>query len=312
MDAINDPTNTADSEQPRSWRDALKVHPAADVFDPLRPDELKELADDIDKHGLREPVTLYDDPKIGLCLLDGRNRADALELIGKGIGDDDDECLTELVGEDDPNFDPYAYVVSKNIKRRHLSAEDRQRLLIALIARTPEKSNRQLGEDIGVDHKTIGLARAKGEQLGSIPQLEMTTGKDGKERPAHRFRSRAGLSGVSALVHRPPDDPGPEPVEQQGLDTDTATDDTQYDPIVEATIEEMQADPATYWDELTDDAFTRLIGAYNKARLARYGEVGALPVHAVTANALGELIAAATELKTFYETHLLPPGRKVA
>jgi hypothetical protein len=187
-------------------------------------------------------------------------------------------------GDPWPNFDPYAYVISRNIKRRHLSAKERQDLLIALIARSPEKSNRQLGADLGVDHKTIGRARAKGEDVGRIPHVETRTDTKGREQPAHRA--------VAAEM----------PAEAT---TDTAPGDRMAH---ELTIEEMQADPATYWDELTHDAFTRLNDSFHKARLA--GRVD--EDHAAAAYALGDLIAAATELKTFYETHLLTPGRKVA
>ena len=101
MDAITNPTDDQNIEQPKRWRDVLPVHPAAEQFPLMGADELKELAADIGAHGLREPVSLYRDPEIGICVLDGRNRADALELIGKGIGDDTDDhgnLTTDTVG----------------------------------------------------------------------------------------------------------------------------------------------------------------------------------------------------------------------
>ena len=52
-----------------SWRDLLPVHPAAELFPLMGRDELRELADDIEKHGLREKVAIYKD-----SVLDGRNR----------------------------------------------------------------------------------------------------------------------------------------------------------------------------------------------------------------------------------------------
>jgi hypothetical protein len=71
------------SSKPKSWRDVLKVHPAADLFPMMPPDELRALGEDIRKNGLRDWVALLDGK-----LLDGRNRLDAMELVGiKPIAD---------------------------------------------------------------------------------------------------------------------------------------------------------------------------------------------------------------------------------
>jgi hypothetical protein len=49
------------------------------------------------------------------------------------------------------------------------------------IAENPGKSNRAIGADIGVDHKTVGAARKAG---GEHSPPERVTGKDGKSYPA--------------------------------------------------------------------------------------------------------------------------------
>jgi len=68
-----------------SWRDVLPIHPACAMFDLLPPDELRALGEDIRKNGLTSPiaVTVTKLP-IGWHyeLLDGRNRLDAMELVG--------------------------------------------------------------------------------------------------------------------------------------------------------------------------------------------------------------------------------------
>src|SRR5260221_471244 len=43
----------------KSWRDVLKVHPAADLFPLMSADELKVLGEDIQKNGLQHPVVLW-------------------------------------------------------------------------------------------------------------------------------------------------------------------------------------------------------------------------------------------------------------
>src|SRR3954454_20315900 len=69
-----------------SWRDRLKVHPAADWFPLLPPDELQALGEDIKASGLRVPIVLWQEmPRSDLYLLDGRNRLDAMEATGQEI-----------------------------------------------------------------------------------------------------------------------------------------------------------------------------------------------------------------------------------
>jgi ParB-like nuclease domain len=72
-----------------NWRDHLAVHPAADLF-PLMsetddPQALKELAEDIRKNGLQSPIIVWrkreGDADVD-CLIDGRNRLDALAMLG--------------------------------------------------------------------------------------------------------------------------------------------------------------------------------------------------------------------------------------
>ena len=60
----------------------LPVHPAAELFPRMSPDELKALAEDIKKNGLKIPVTVWRGNGGRMQLLDGRNRLDAMEAVG--------------------------------------------------------------------------------------------------------------------------------------------------------------------------------------------------------------------------------------
>ena len=175
----------------KSWRDVLPIHPAAELFPRMAPDELKVLGEDIVKSGLTSHIALWRaDPKSPVQLLDGRNRLDAIELVtGKPVEIGAPSIMAgeflatgRVIELDGRKVDPWPYVISANIHRRHLNVEQRQNLLIALIARAPEKSDRQLGKEIGVDHKTIANARAKGEATGEISPVKKRIGKDGKAR----------------------------------------------------------------------------------------------------------------------------------
>ena len=60
-----------------NWRDILPVHPAADLFPLMSESELRELGEDIETNGLQSPIIIHDGR-----LLDGRNRLDAMALMG--------------------------------------------------------------------------------------------------------------------------------------------------------------------------------------------------------------------------------------
>jgi ParB-like chromosome segregation protein Spo0J len=127
------------------------VHPAATLFPLLADDELRELAEDIRRYGLREPVTLWRGQ-----LLDGRNRVRACALAG---------VPPASVEWDGP--DPVAWVVSKTLRRRHLDASQRAMLAARLRAlpdtapsgRTAEAAGRMLGVSRrSVEHASRVLA----------------------------------------------------------------------------------------------------------------------------------------------------------
>jgi hypothetical protein len=69
--------------RPRAtWRDSLLIHPAAELFPPMSPDELRALGEDIKKHGLRSQIVLWRaDPKGQAQLLDGRSRLDGIQIV---------------------------------------------------------------------------------------------------------------------------------------------------------------------------------------------------------------------------------------
>ena len=59
----------------------------------------------------------------------------------------------------------------------------------------PTKSNRQLGDETKLDHKTVGTVRAEMVAAGEIPHQQKIVGKDGVAQPTKTKRGGKGKSG---------------------------------------------------------------------------------------------------------------------
>ena len=179
-----------------SWRDVVKIHPAAEMFPRLLDGELRELAEDIKQVGQRVPVAVFHPDLNSEQLLDGRSRLDAMQLAGlpivKNSALDRDVVMVEDI---QANVDPYAYVVSVNIHRRHLSAEKKRELIGTLLKAKPEQSNRAIAKLAKADDKTVASVRRGLEATAEIPQLGKTIGADKKGRSTTRKTNSANGTG---------------------------------------------------------------------------------------------------------------------
>jgi hypothetical protein len=210
--------------QAQSWRDTLPIHPAAALFPRMSSDELRELGKDIRKNGLRFPIALWQSDKgASALLLDGISRLDALEVeLGRPIRvvqrtyrlrtwysletDEDGESVpvTDLIGEAGNttaeqqtliflgrDVDPWEYVASANLHRRHLTAEQRRELIGKLIEAMPEKSNRQIAKLVNASPTTVGTKRAEMEATGDVSKLDTLSDTRGRRQPVHKARATA-------------------------------------------------------------------------------------------------------------------------
>jgi hypothetical protein len=100
-----------------SWRDVLSIHPAAELFPHMSPDELRALGEDIVKNKLMSPVALWrSHPKAPVQLLDGISRLDAIQMVAgpvtvgaPSIMAGKDFLARDKVIELDQTIDPYGH-----------------------------------------------------------------------------------------------------------------------------------------------------------------------------------------------------------
>jgi hypothetical protein len=194
--------------KPLSWRDILPIHPAAELFPPLLPDGLRALGEDISANGLTSQIAIYIDEHKASWLLDGRSRLDAMELVGipfqlyKNRYDHWDLDSSEIFLPDpilriESPANPYNYVTSANIHRRHLTAEQRRDLIVKLLKADPSKSDRQIAETVKASPTTVGTVRAKMEAKGEVSKLDTRTDRKGIEQPARKPPNR-----VRPMIYR--------------------------------------------------------------------------------------------------------------
>lgn len=91
-------------------KQSYEVHPAATLFPMMTEDEYKGLKQDIADNGQHEDIIVW-------CgkLIDGRNRLRACEELGR----------QPEIAELDEETDPWKYVISHNLHRRHLTSSQR-------------------------------------------------------------------------------------------------------------------------------------------------------------------------------------------
>jgi ParB-like chromosome segregation protein Spo0J len=211
-----------------NWRELIKVHPAANAFPMLSPDELDALTEDIKANGVQVPIITWFDRDEREWLIDGRNRLDALAKAGYRFdrvsmkagevvsttqlkillperGDQRitphhyRECETGgTLGL--PIADPYTLAAMYNLHRRHLSVEDRKHIAAALLKANPERSNRSVAAEVKLDDKTVAHVRKGGEARSEIPHVETRSDSKGRAQPAEKPKKSTKPS--EAIVHK--------------------------------------------------------------------------------------------------------------
>jgi DNA modification methylase len=172
----------------------LSFHPLCEIFPLLEGAEFDALVADIAAHGLHEPIVVLDDQ-----ILDGRNRYRGCQVAGI-----------------EPRFRPYtggnpaAYVVSRNLHRRHL--DESQRAMVAAKLATLGHGANQGPSGKFAARSDIPTQATAAEML-NVSERTVRTARVVVEHGAPELRQAVELGKVSVSVAA---DVATMPVEQQG------------------------------------------------------------------------------------------------
>jgi hypothetical protein len=159
----------------------LAFHPLADIFPLMEGAEFDALVADIKANGLFERIILFEG-----MILDGRNRYRALLAAGFDPADANKFTIDGAPFVDDPAV----FVISANLHRRHLTAEQKRDVIAKLLKVQPQKSNRQIAKTAGVSHPHVAKVRAEMEKAGDVETVTTSIDTRGRKQPAKKGWSR--------------------------------------------------------------------------------------------------------------------------
>ena len=182
-----------------------EVHPIASLFPMMPDDELDALAEDIKQHGQRESIVLARDSAdiFHLVVIDGRNRYEACRRAGV------EPDFGKFYGIEPKDIG--AWIVSQNIRRRHLTTSQRAALAVefekleAVAAKERErerkstpKANESTGANLPHSSDRAPQARDKAAELFNVSGRSVSDAKLVEQQDPGAFNKiRDGKGSVS-------------------------------------------------------------------------------------------------------------------
>ena len=149
------------------------------VMPDLSQEDYERLKADIRENGVEIPIE-YDE--FG-NVLDGHHRLRICEELGIT-----DFPINVRIGLSEQQKRSLARRL--NVSRRHLSREQMRMLIQDQLIETPELSDRQIANELGVSNSTVSVHRKRMEESGHLCESHTSTGLDGKEYPRHVERKQ--------------------------------------------------------------------------------------------------------------------------
>jgi hypothetical protein len=132
----------------------MKQHPLSAAFPAMSDSDFDSLVDDIKTHGQREAIIVFDG-----AVLDGWHRYQACKVAKV-------ECATMPF----PGGDPVAFVLSRNLHRRHLTESQRAVAVVSASNWKPHGGGRKTGQvpHVALDRTTAEMAKAADVSVHTI------------------------------------------------------------------------------------------------------------------------------------------------
>ena len=136
----------------------LQFHPLAEIFPLIDGQDFDDLVADIKARGLKEPISTFDG-----MIVDGRNRYRACNAAEVKLEPGD-------IGELDPGTDLVAYVISANLRRRHMDDEARARVAarLATYRRGDDQHTANAGPSQAKAAKLLNVSEARVERVAKV------------------------------------------------------------------------------------------------------------------------------------------------
>jgi ParB-like chromosome segregation protein Spo0J len=147
------------------------------VMPPLSGEEYQALKEDIAENGVLEPVVKDTDGNI----IDGHHRVWAYEELLAEDRVAGGYPVVERSGMTDQEKRDLAWRL--NMQRRHLNRAQKHEAIERKLKESPEWADNRIAKLLGVDGKTVRLARVMLEGRKEIAKLKKLVGTDGKEYP---------------------------------------------------------------------------------------------------------------------------------
>jgi len=164
-----------------------QFHEYSEFFPPMQGEEFDGLVTDIKEHGLLEPIIL-----LGGKILDGRNRFRACKAAGV------EARFTDYRGNG-----ALTYVISKNVKRRHLNPSQLAVIALEVLPQlereAAERRRTSRSPDLNVSEEK-GQARDKAAALLGIGGVQVSRAKRIKKEKPERLKDiKAGKATIGEV-----------------------------------------------------------------------------------------------------------------
>ena len=191
--------------------DKMELHPLCEIFPPGDERTISDMSKDIARNGLKDGIITYEDK-----ILDGRNRYLACQMAGV-------EPLY-IRFEDLPNAgNPYQFVISKNLHRRHLGTSQRGMLgqqvleLVNNDGTLPKMTLEQIAKHFNVGTTTIKEAGKVKAGAPESMQQEVRDGKMSLNKATDTVKRAEKATGITIKKSTSPEDKKKVQVEAERL-----------------------------------------------------------------------------------------------